>query len=50
LSVSIVMRLLLSSLTLLAVLAAAAGPVSACEKHLKGHQNSAEIQTDASGR
>jgi hypothetical protein len=44
------MRLLLSSLTLLAVLTAAVGPASACEKHLKGHQNSAESQAEASGR
>lgn len=44
------MRLLLSSFTLLALLSAVVGPVSACEKHLKGHQNSAETQTDASSR
>jgi hypothetical protein len=44
------MRLFLSSITLLAVLAAAVGPASACEKHLKGHQNSAESQAEAAGR
>lgn len=41
---------LVSLFTLLTLAVAGLDPVLACEKHLNGHQNSAETQTEARGQ
>jgi len=43
-------RSLLSLIALLTLLGGWAGAAGACEKHLKGHQNSSDSQAEASGR
>lgn len=43
-------RFLLASLALATLLAGWSGAAGACEKHLNGHQNSSDSQSEASQR
>ena len=43
-------RLVVSAASLLALITLAVGPATACEKHLNGHQNSAETNSEVQGR
>ena len=43
-------RLVVSAASLVALLTVGVGPATACEKHLNGHQNSAETNSEVQSR
>ena len=43
-------RLVVPAASLLALLTVGVAPATACEKHLNGHQNSAETNSEVQGR
>lgn len=43
-------RLVVSTVSFVALLAVCVAPVASCEKHLNGHQNSAETNSEVQGR
>ena len=43
-------RLVVSAISLLALLTVGAAQATACEKHLNGHQNSSETNSEAQSR
>lgn len=45
-----VARLVVSAVSFMALLTVCVAPAAACEKHLNGHQNSAETNSEVQGR